>query len=312
MRAKLGRLYRRARAALRPSVGSKLAALTATHNEDWVLGLSLRASLMYCDVVVITDHGSNDATAQIIAEAQAEFPERVIDVRRTDHGEWKEADIRQEMLERARRLGATHFVIADADELPTGNRLPYLRARALSLPPGCCATVPMVAPYLSLTHYRWDGFWGERSAVPWAFADSAQIGWVTKGNYQVHRRRPGNAYDWGMLNFGQRDGGLFHLQFVNKGRLQSKSAWYKMMETVNYPGQRSADELNQIYDWTLQSETGASLRSIPREWWLPYEQRGWLRHLQTDAAAWQLGAAHHLLAEHGRERFSGLNLHGLI
>src|SRR5665213_570406 len=32
----------------------RVIALTATRNEDWVLGLSLRVSLSYCDAVVIT------------------------------------------------------------------------------------------------------------------------------------------------------------------------------------------------------------------------------------------------------------------
>ena len=135
----------------------KLVALTAARNEDWVLGLSLRVSLSYCDAVVITDHGSTDRTAQIIQEAQAEFPDREISIRRCDDAEWMEMDIRQEMLDRGRQLGGTHFVIADADEVPTGNLFPELRQLALSPARGRFVSLPMIATYHAPGVFRWDG-----------------------------------------------------------------------------------------------------------------------------------------------------------
>ncbi|HZE42680.1 MAG TPA: glycosyltransferase family 2 protein [Steroidobacteraceae bacterium] len=306
------RLYRRARALGRPVPVPKLVALMATRNEDWVLGLSLRVSLSYCDAVIMTDHGSTDRTAQIVRDAQAEFPNCPIDVRRVENGEWREGDFRQEMLERGRRLGATHFVIVDADEVPTGNLLLQLRSLALRADPGWCAALPMIAPYHSSTMYRWDGPWGEQSAIPWAFGDSAELNWKSSSAYQLHRRSPNGADDQGLLVSGKERGGLFHLQFINKRRLQSKAAWYKMMETVTYPGKRTAADLNQMYDWTLREESTAKIDVMPQAWWTPYEERGWLQFLQPDARAWQFHEARKLAAEHGLERFSGLELYGII
>jgi hypothetical protein len=290
----------------------KLMTLTVTRNEDWVLGLSLRVSLSYCDAVVMTDHGSTDRSAQIIRDAQAEFPNCPIDVRRIGHTEWREADIRQEMLERGRRLGATHFVIVDADEVPTGNLLPRLRSLALGLDAGWCATLPMIAPYHSPNVFRWDGPWGERSAIPWAFGDSPELGWKSANAYQLHRRFPLKASDQGLLLSGKECGGLFHLQFINRSRLQSKAAWYKMMETVTYPGKRTAADLNQMYDWTLREESTAKLEVVPQAWWAPYQERGWLEYLQADARAWQYHEARRLAAQHGPECFNGLELYGIV
>jgi glycosyltransferase involved in cell wall biosynthesis len=284
----------------------------ATRNEDWVLGLSLRVSLSYCDAVIMTDHGSTDRTAQIVRDAQAEFPNCPIDVRRVENGEWREGDFRQEMLERGRRLGATHFVIVDADEVPTGNLLLQLRSLALRADPGWYATLPMIAPYHSSTMYRWDGPWGEQSAIPWAFGDSAELNWKFSSAYQLHRRSPFNANDQGLLVSGRERGGLFHLQFINKHRLQSKAAWYKMMETVTYPGKRTAADLNQMYDWTLREESTARIDVMPQAWWAPYAERGWLQFLHPDARAWQFHEARKLAAQHGLERFSGLELYGII
>jgi hypothetical protein len=261
---------------------------------------------------VITDHASTDRTAQIIRDARAEFPQCQIDVLRVENTGWQEADVRQEMLERGRRLGGTHFVIVDADELPTGNLWTQLRSLALRAEAGCCVSLPMIATYHSPTVYRWDGPWGETSAIPWAFGDSAELRWKFSNPYQLHRRRPFNAIDQGLLISGDQQGGLFHLQFVNKRRLESKAAWYKMIETVSYPGKRTAAALNQMYDWTLREEPTASLNAVPQEWWAPYRGRGWLQYFQPDVPAWQIGEARRLAAEHGRERFTGLDLHGIV
>ncbi len=308
----IGRLYRRVRAVVRSRPVPKLVALMATRDEDWVLGFSLRVSLSYCDAVVVTDHGSTDRTAQIIREAQAEFANCPIDVRRVESGEWREADVRQEMLERGRRLGATHFVIVDADEVPTGDLLLQLRSLALGVDAGWCATLPMIAPYHSSAAYRWDGPWGEHSAIPWAFGDSANLRWKSASPYQLHRRCPLNAKDQGLLVSGKERGGLFHLQFINKSRLQSKAAWYKMTETVTYPGKRTAADLNQMYDWTLHEDATARIDVVPQAWWAPYQERGWLQYLQPDARAWQYHEARRLAAQYGLERFSGLELYGIV
>lgn len=308
----IGRLVRRARVKGHPPTVPKLVALMATRNEDWVLGLSLRVSLSYCDAVVVTDHDSTDRTEQIIRDSQAEFPDCPIDVRRVQSSEWREADVRQEMLERGRRLGATHFVIVDADEVPTGNLLPQLRSLALGAEPGWCAALPMIAPYHSPTVYRWDGQWGERSSIPWAFGDAANLRWKSSNPYQLHRRSPLNANDQGLLLAGSKYGGLFHLQFINRNRLQSKAAWYKMVETITYPGKRTAADLNGMYDWTLREESTASIHVVPQAWWAPYEERGWLQYFRPDALAWQYHEARKLAALHGPERFSGLELYGIL
>ena len=300
-----GRFSRRARAS------PKIVALTAIRNEDWVLGLSLRVSLSFCDAVVITDHGSTDGSAEIIRQARAEFPKREVSVLRTEHAEWMEMDVRQEMLDRGRGLGGTHFVIVDADEVPTGNLFANLRELALRPAPGTFVSLPMIATYHSTGAFRWDGIWGEHNRIPWAFCDSPALRWKVAGDYQLHRRTPFKAVDRGPLLEGRESGGLFHLQFADKARLECKAAWYKMIETLRYPGKRTPADLNQIYDWTLREEGPRQIYEVPGAWWAPYADRGWLAHLRPGAAPWQLAEARKLLAEHGVQAFSGLHLHGI-
>jgi len=288
----------------------KIAALMATRNEDWVLGLTLRASLLYCDAVVITDHLSNDRTAGIIEAARREFPHREISVRRSEDPEWMEMDVRHEMLGRARALGATHFVLADADELPTGNLLPGLRARVLGAAPGRFLSLPMISPYHGIQKFRWDGVWGSTSQVPWCFGDSLKLHFHLAGEHQLHRRVPFGALSGGRLLTGHAAGGVFHLQFVDATRLKAKAVWYKMIETLRYPARRTPAQLNEIYDWTLRGD-GAELHAIPDAWWEPYRARGWMEFFEPQATPWHLAEVQRLFRQHGAAVFAGLELHGL-
>ncbi len=221
-------------------------------------------------------------------------------------------DVRQEMLDRGRQLGGTHFVIADADEVPTGNLYPTLRELALSPARGCYVSLPMIATYHAPSVFRWDGPWGENNQIPWAFGDSAKLRWKIASTYQLHRRTPFRAVNQGLIVAGRISGGLFHLQFVSKARLQSKAVWYKMIETLRYPDKRSPGDLNQIYDWTLREDSTMQIFGVPESWWAPYREKGWLRYFAPDAESWQLPEVRKLAAEHGLGIFSGLDLHGTV
>jgi hypothetical protein len=297
---------------LRVAGTGRVAGMMATRNEDWVLGLSLRAALCYCDLVVIADHASDDDTQRILGQVRAEFPHCTLEVFRVEHAEWDEMDVRQEMLDRARALGASHFVIVDADELPTGNLLPRLRRWALSTRPGEFNSLPMVAPYLGADVRRYDGAWGVQSSIPWCVGDAPSLHYAVRGAHQLHGRAPRGARDGGMLLSAPHSGGLFHLQFIDAQRLAAKAVWYKMIETVRYPGLRSPAELNALYDWTLREPAAARLAPVPESWWAPWVARGWLEHLKPAARPWQLAEAERLLLLHGARTFAGLELHGLL
>ena len=40
----------------------KLICLMPARNEDWIIGLSARAALMWCDELIVMDHASTDRT----------------------------------------------------------------------------------------------------------------------------------------------------------------------------------------------------------------------------------------------------------
>src|SRR3954468_875088 len=97
----------------------RLIATLPARNEDWCLGLSVRAALRWCDAVVVLNHASSDRTAKILCDVVAEVGNR-LRVIHEPNPEWSEMSHRQRLLDEARSMGATHIAIVDADEVLTG------------------------------------------------------------------------------------------------------------------------------------------------------------------------------------------------
>src|SRR6476660_7596532 len=110
----------------------KVIGLMAARNEDWILGLTLRGVMLIVDEMIVLDHASSDDTAFIIHEVAQEHPGR-IHYQYCEDPVWREAHIRQGLLEDGRKLGGTHFWMIDADELATGNVLPQIRPMLATL-----------------------------------------------------------------------------------------------------------------------------------------------------------------------------------
>lgn len=300
----------------------KIVGMMLTRNEDWVLGLSLRAALLYCDEIVIVDHNSTDQTQAIIDQVAREHPGRInLTVNKVSW--WDEMDVRDAMLRRAREMGGTHLVIVDADEVLTGNLLPSARGLIEASPPGECLALPMVATYHSMYVRRIDWVWGIDSRLTWCFKDAPQLTWKPAGDgYQHHQRVPyGAPQRPELIVAGMNAGGVFHLQYITKRRLEEKAAYYKMMEVVRWPSRMSPAGLNQKYDWTLRTgltgertDTKIQTEPIPAEWWQAYAERGWLddSHFRPMAESWQASEARRFYAHYGPEKFAGLELHGVV
>jgi len=103
-----------------------LICLMPVKNEDWVLGLSLRAALMVCDAVVVLLHDCTDRSLEIAQDIRREFLDdshRWVHILQRAGATWTERADRWSMLQLARTRGATHIMTIDADEVLTGNLL---------------------------------------------------------------------------------------------------------------------------------------------------------------------------------------------
>lgn len=287
----------------------KLVGMMPVRNEDWVLGLSLRAALLYLDEVVMLDHGSSDGTPDLLATIAAEHPGRVHRLAESD-AVWRETAIRNRLLAAARQRGATHLCALDADEVLTGNLLPGIRGSFAALAPGETLSLPWLSLWRSLDRYRDDE--SEVATDCWMM-----LGWRdhpavhyrnNQGEFDIHSRRVKGQSGTRRIGRDKADGGVFHLAFANWRRLRVKTAWYKMQETVRYPGFRTAAQLNQWYACDLD-ERGLRTSAVAPEWWEPY--RAWRGEVALDGEPWHQGECLQLWQRHGPAAFAGLELWGV-
>lgn len=288
-----------------------LVAIMPVRNEDWILGLSARVALLWCDRIIILNHASTDGTARIINELGAEYKERIISV---GHGrtEWDEMSDRQWLLGFARanggETGATHIALIDADEILTGNLISGIRERVAALSLGQMLTLPLYNLRGGLNRYHLNGVWGQRT-VSVAFKDVNTASW--KGD-TFHKREP-DGVQWQRINFVlQGMGGIVHFWGANEQRLHEKHRLYRVSERVRWP-HKDVSLIEMEYS---QAERGRPwMQDTPERWTFADTPHGWLspyadlmQYLKLDCEPWHRAEADRLIAEHGKLFFAGLSV----
>jgi Glycosyl transferase family 2 len=298
-------------------IGTMLA-----RNEDWIIGLSARAALMWVDELVIFDHASTDGTEKIFDELRSVYGKRVW-LLQSDDPIWHEAQFRQRCLDFSRLHGATHIAIIDADEVLTGN-LVSTHESNIELSNIPIRRIIESMPARSVFQPKWknlrhainevhiSGTWA-RANVSLAFKDDAAYGWQARGTdgYEFHHRHPMGATCDNWMPAYRITGGLMHLQMVSDRRLRSKQALYKITERLRWPDRHSVDKLNEMYNLAVYGDPGQKMHMgvTPAEWWAPYKDL--MRHMHIYAAPWQEAEVRRLLKVHGPEPFAGLDLFGV-
>lgn len=311
----------------------KLIAICPVRNEDWILGLSLRALLMWCNEVVVGLHACTDDSHRIVCEVEAEYGDRLT-VSMLQGETWTEMSHRQQLLSDARMRGATHIVMVDADEVLTGNllgdpSLPMERPTSIirqmiqgQCTPGTVLQLPWLALPRTLDRYIASGVWGPGQQVSMAFKDQPEAHWATRGGYDFHHRNPmgiGRAF---RAPLKPEQGGLMHLQFLDERRLRAKQALYLITETLRWPGRSTPEALNAMYGRAVYESDPEKCETavVPASWWEPYghlmQYYNWtspyIAQPRGAPMIWQEIECKRLIAEHGRERFYGLDLFGVV
>lgn len=283
----------------------KLIGLMLARNEQWIIGVSARVALQWCDELVILDHNSTDDTPTILAGIAKENVGRV-HILNSNAADWEEMHDRQATLDKGREVGGTHFAIVDADEILTANRIPLIRGWFQRLKPGAVLDLPMVPLWRSLDEYRDDESVWSHSVITIGFADRRKLKWQSREcGYQHHSRPPGGVR--GSCRWVDEEGGVFHLQFANWRRLVAKHAWYKMTEAVRWPARASAKALNVKYGEAIE-EAGIKLVRVPQEWWDGCDRGG----IALNGIPWHEAACKKMVEQHGGGRFEELELWGVV
>lgn len=283
----------------------KIIAILPVRNEDWCLGLTLRALLMWVDEVCVCLHNCTDDTEAIVRGIWFDTNRIRAEVDNSDN--WDEMHMRQQLLVRARERGATHIVILDADEILTGNLLPTIRDMVEHIPPGRILQLPGYNLRGGINLYHADGIWGNRWFSA-AFRDDPRLGWVGD---RFHQREPQGVPLVKYSPIGQSGGGLLHLWGASERRLHQRHRFYRIQEALRWPKKDHA-EIERMYSL---AERGSGPKDCPETWryspvppfwWEPYAHL--MGHLHVEAIPWQEAWADEMIHIYGRERFAGLSV----
>ncbi len=284
-------------------------------NESWVLGLSIRVALQWCDELLVLLHDCTDDSEAIVFDAYHDFPGRLT-VAARETGYWDEMAHRHRLLTLAREQKATHIAIVDADELLTSNvSREGLRSSIENMPRGFMLQLPGYNLRGGLTRYHSNGIWGRRwfSAV---FLDEPHYGW--SGDC-FHSREPqgGGFREYRPIEHGQ--GGVMHLWGASERRLKAKHALYKIQERLRWPSKR-VEDIDKMYSWAIHGDSqnrsygtpgSWTHEKVPSAWWASYEP--WTKYyLDVDAVPWQEEECKRLVSEHGPEQFRDFDLFGVV
>jgi Glycosyl transferase family 2 len=297
----------------------KIIGLLPVRNEDWCLGLTMRVALQWCDELVVLDHASTDDSCRIEMDVAGEHPGRVT-LMRDEDPIWNEMAHRQTMLEMARRRGATHIAIVDADEFLTANVVCGIRGLIRSAPGGSILQIPLYNVRGSLWAYHASGMWSNR-ITSIAFEDVAAAKW---SGDRFHSREPLSNYI-SRRPLKQSDGGVIHLWGMRERRLRAKHALYKVTERLRWPT-KSVAAISAMYSQAVYGNPGDGPREwkyadTPLEWLDPsrYAEafaaetlRGELisLYLRAETVPWQEREVQDIVRA-DPERFAGLDLFGI-
>lgn len=107
-----------------------------------------------------------------------------------------------------------------------------------------------------------------------------------------------------------------HLWGSSERRLIAKHAWYKVTERLIFPS-KPEDRIDALYNLAIKGTNDANYGTpatwtyspAPESWWAPYAHL--MKYLDVDKEPWQEAEVRRLVAEHAREKFSGLDLFGV-
>lgn len=226
-------------------------------NESWILSTFLDFVSKFADHIIIGDHFSTDDSREIALR----FPK--VHLIRASKESFSEASRRNELLLNARNYGDNNLIISlDADELLTPN---FWTPENLE----CLKSKPTGTRF-ALSHLNvlpgWTKYWAVPMA-PIAFVDDGDI---HDPSLKIHFPRIPNNSSGQTIQLP--DSGIIHLQYVDWARMESKHAWYRVWERINFP-EKSQLEIVRRYshmyfvpDWRF--------RRVPESWFGAFRDIG--------------------------------------
>jgi hypothetical protein len=234
----------------------KVIGLMPVRNEAWVLPHSLASLSGFCDVVLVNDQRSEDASREICRQ----FPKVVLFESAETH---VCEQARWELLDAARGYdGCNLLICTDADELLSPrlvNR--FLDCHWQDLEPGTIVECFFYHLWGDTAHYRDDYSVYRPHWKQMAWVDDRQGDYDRSERLPLHQPRA--AAVKGALVRRATDLPFLHLQWLIANRNQMKQAWYRCRELLD--GKKTAAAINERYAITLPRPR-VNTSPVPPEW----------------------------------------------
>ena len=234
----------------------KTIALLPVKNEAWVLEYTLGCLSAFCDVILINDQQSEDASKSIAAR----FP-KVVWIDSPDSKICEQA--RWQLWDVARQYDGNNLLwCTDADELLSPPRIrAFLEKTAPTLAPGTILDALYCHVWNGRENYRTGlGLYAPHYKAV-AIVDDRRQNYDRSRALPLHEERVPVAP--GATRIAITDPPLLHLQWLLPKRSQMRQAWYRCREWMQK--ERTALEINEAYSGTLP-EWHVPTARMPAEW----------------------------------------------
>lgn len=207
----------------------KIVALIAFRNEEVFLKHNIPQLIGFCDIVLGHDDKSTDKSGEVFSGLGGII---IPHARSLQWGNGGEHQVRNALLLAGRKMGGTHFICIDSDEIFTSDVFAELRAQILALAPGSALSLKWISCWANPINGNLAYDPSSVDYKDFIFADRADLQ-IPQG--LIHfSRTPTNATTHVRSN---SSGGVLHLQNFNHANFIAKQLWYQLSEIIfsNHP-----------------------------------------------------------------------------
>ena len=278
----------------------KIVGLIPSRNESPIIEQCLRALSLYTDAIVCLDDASTDNTLEIVKSLAEECNIEKIIAKEKWYRD--EPGDRNKLLQAGRKIGGTHFIVIDADEMLTANFLEndLLRKKILQLKPGETIKLTWIQLWRSLDQYRFDNSVWTNNYKDFIFCDDGKCSYNSEF---IHTPRTPKMKGKIYTITGYTHG-MLHFQFVNWRNLLIKQSWYRCLERIRLPNKNPAD-INRLYA-PSKDEKKLGLKESPFYWFDGYKFFDPLTYNQPEG--WREKQMLEWFEQYGREHFANLDI----
>lgn len=276
---------------------TKIIGLVAVRNEELLIEQCLRGLAVYTDSIIVLDDASEDNTVEIIKSLAQECSIEKILRKKVCHR--TESADRNLLLQEGRKLGGTHFIVVDADELFTATCMhnDMLRKRLLELEPGDTLFMHWIRLWKNVHHFKARNI--ELKHI--AFCDNGTATYPPRylHSYRTPAELNGRQVDLG--NYVTH--GLLHFQAVNWRNMLLRQAWYQCLDRIRKP-YIDPQKIVKFYKNSV-NESDLALALCPQEWFT-YDFFDENVYYQPDT--WREQQVEMWMREYGVEYFKDLDI----